>query len=205
MQDEDRYTKVRRVNRKKLVRKEDAKVKKLQKEQERTSRPHSFRLGKNAKKQSARTNIILDQTREEDSTPTAEQAHKSRVILRRQLRKPSHRDPIHTRMEETEHLESLEIDPRDEYPDDGFSWGKWMAEISEEAHKERRRRKRAAKVQAAIEEERRIQSQKNKWRATQYNYHDKWDLDDDYYEEPFTRYKETRCCTGYCIIYEKVK
>jgi hypothetical protein len=129
MQDEDRYTKVHRVNRKKLVRKEDAKVKKLQKEQERTSRPHSFRLGKNAKKQSARTNIILDQTRE-DSIPTAERPHQNRVILRRQLRKPSHRDPIHTRMEETEHLESLDIDPRDEYPDDGYSRGKRMAEIS---------------------------------------------------------------------------
>jgi len=104
---EEQYTKSTRVNRKENALKEDAKLKRLQKEQERSNRASSCRLGKNQKKQIARTNIILDEqierTDELEELPPREQS--VRIILRRQRRKQGHRDRNATRIEQTEHFQ----------------------------------------------------------------------------------------------------
>ena len=207
---EEQYTKSTRVNRKGNALKEHAKMKRLQKEQERTSRPSSCRIGKNQKKQIARTNIILDEQNERteqlEELPPREQS--VRTVLRRQRRKQGHRDRNATRIEQTEHLEG--VDPtqsNDEFYDNGFSWGRWMMEISEQAHKERRQREGLAKVNAIIEKERLILHESSNWRASHANFMGDWDLDDDDYSdylEPCTKFRETRCCTGHCVIYEKV-
>lgn len=139
---EEQYTKGTRVNRKRNALKEDAKMKRLQKEQERISRPSSCRFGKNQKKQIARTNIILDEQNQTTEQEAAAQISSRRTILRRQRRKQSHRPAEKTRTCETSHLDDLEAYDTD----DGFSWGTRMAQLSEQAHRERARN-------AAIKEE----------------------------------------------------
>ena len=106
MFDQDRYTKGKRVNFKNILRKEEAKMKRLQKEQERASRPPSCRLSKEVKKLIARQNIVLDQ-------PTIvaeneEQNHnQTRVVLRKQKRKQGHRSHILM-------MDELEDSPKDD-------------------------------------------------------------------------------------------
>ena len=188
---EEEYTKRTRVNRKRNARKEHAKNKRLQKEQERTSRPSSCRLGKNQKKLIARTNIILDeQNQTTDEEPTS-QSH--RIILRRQHRKQSHRPAEKTRISETSHLHDLEDD------DDGYDWGRMMAENSYKAHRERREREQNERDIQLIYERILQETKRNFARAARSNY----PVGPFRHEQPYTILRETRCCTGNCIIYEK--
>jgi len=145
MYDQDRYTKGKRVNYKELRRKEEAKLKRLQKEQERFARAPSCRLGKNDKKQIARTNIILDEERIQDATAT-EKPQQKRVILRKQKRKLSHRELATTRIQLSEHLPDLD----EEEIDDLTTWSKNIIWFSQEIDMERR--KLMAAWQAAMDE-----------------------------------------------------
>ena len=146
MADQDRYTKGKRVNYKELRRKEEAKLKRLQKEQERLARVPSCRLGKNDKKQTARTNIILDEERTCDTMPSEKQPQQKRVVLRKQKRKPSHRDLNATRSQVSDHLPDLDEEEFDELT----TWSKNIIWYSEEIDMERRKLCRA--WQAAIYE-----------------------------------------------------
>lgn len=169
---EEQYTKSTRINRKRNALKEDAKIKRLQKEQERANRPSSCRLGKNQKKQTARKNIILDEQIER-TEELEEPPHSDRIILRRQRRKQSHRPAEKTRISETSHLHDLEAyDPKYPYyiPDDGFDWGRMMAEVSERAHQRRRERERIEKEFALLYERKLQQSERNLARALRANY-----------------------------------
>ena len=181
MYDEDRYTKGKRVNNNSIFRKEKQKMKKLQKEQERLSRTPSCRLGKEEKKQTARRNIILDMRIEKSQPSTAiEKPFQKRVVLSKQKRKEGHRDLTRTRIEQTDHLEGLDPEQfNDIHYDDGFSWGRYMAEISDEAHKKRRQRERLAKSRAILENERLLIQEASYWRAASTNFIGRGDLDDD--------------------------
>jgi hypothetical protein len=144
MYDQDRYTKGKRVNIKSALRKEQQKIKRLQKEQERLARAPSCRLGKVEKKQTARTNIILDEQIENIRPSTAtEKPVQKRVVLSKQKRKQGHR-PNKTYIEQIDCIEGEHpIQSEDSYYDDGFWWGRYMAELSDQAHKERRQREKA--------------------------------------------------------------
>jgi len=141
MTDQDRYTKGKRVNYKELRRKEEATLKRLQKEQERLARAPSCRLGKNDKKQTARTNIILDEERTYEEMPS-EKPQQKRVVLRKQKRKPSHRDMTTTRSQVADHLPDL----KEEEFEDETSWNKNIIWCSEEIDMERRKLCRAWQV-----------------------------------------------------------
>jgi hypothetical protein len=134
MADQDRYTKTQRVNYKSLIRKEGQKLKRLQKEQERLARAPSCRLGKNDKKQTARTNIILDEERIQEATST-ENPQQKRVILRKQKRKQGHRDLATTRSQVSDHLSDLEEDEWYELS----CWSKNIIWRSQEIDKEERK------------------------------------------------------------------
>lgn len=110
---QDKYTKGKRVNYKSLLRKEEQKQKRLQKEQERLARAPSCRLSKNDKKQTARTNIILDEERIQEASST-EKPQQKRLVLRKQKRKQGHRNVNASRIEQTDHLEGFEEDKFDE-------------------------------------------------------------------------------------------
>jgi hypothetical protein len=138
MCDQDRYTKGKRVNYKELRNKEEAKLKRLRKEQERLARAPSCRLGKNDKKQTARTNIILDEQIEriQEATATDKQNatdKQKRVVLRKQKRKESHRDLTTTRIQVSDHLPDLD----EEEFDDLTTWSKNISWFSEEIEMER--------------------------------------------------------------------
>jgi hypothetical protein len=150
MCDQDRYTKGKRVNYKELRNKEEAKLKRLRKEQERLARAPSCRLGKNDKKQTARTNIILDEqieriqeataTDKQNATDKPNAADKQnatdkqkRVVLRKQKRKESHRDLTTTRIQVSDHLPDLD----EEEFDDLTTWSKNISWFSEEIEMER--------------------------------------------------------------------
>ena len=141
MCDQDRYTKGKRVNYKSLLRKEEQKLKRLQKEQERLARAPSCRLGKNDKKQTARTNIILDEERIQEASAT-EKPQQKRVVLRKQKRKQGHRDLATTRIQVTEHLPDLDEQEFDELN----SWNRNLNWYLEEMDKEQRKIKRARKA-----------------------------------------------------------
>ena len=141
MYDQDRYTKGKRVNIKSALRKEQQKIKRLQKEQERLARVPSCRLGKNDKKQTARTNIILDEERIQEAS-TTEKPQQNRVVLRKQKRKQGHRDLATTRIQVTEHLPDLEEEEFDELN----SWNRNLNWYLEEMDKEQRKIKRAWKA-----------------------------------------------------------
>ena len=134
MFDEDRYSKNTRINFRSIRRKEEQTVKRLQKEQERLARAPSCRLGKNDKKQTARTNIILDEERIQEATST-EKPQQKRVILRKQKRKQGHRDLNATRIEQTDHLTDLEEDEWYELS----CWSKNIIWRSQEIDKEERK------------------------------------------------------------------
>jgi hypothetical protein len=109
MDNQDKYTKGKRVNYKSLLRKEEQKLKRLQKEQERLARAPSCRLGKNDKKQTSRTNIILDEQIERiQEASETENPQQKRVVLRKQKRKQGHRDLNASRSQVSEHLSDLE-------------------------------------------------------------------------------------------------
>jgi len=138
MTDQDRYTKGKRVNYKELRNKEEAKLKRLRKELERLARAPSCRLGKNDKKQTARTNIILDEQIEriQEATATDKQNatdKQKRVVLRKQKRKESHRDLTTTRIQVSDHLPDLD----EEEFDDLTTWSKNISWFSEEIEMER--------------------------------------------------------------------
>lgn len=156
MCDQDRYTKGKRVNYKSLLRKEEQKLKRLQKEQERLARAPSCRLGKNDKKQTARTNIILDEERIQDAT-ASEKPQQKRVVLRKQKRKLSHRDLATTRIQLSEHLPDLE---EEEMIDDLTTWSKNIIWFSEEIDQELRKIKRAWK---AFEDEKNEEKKSDKY------------------------------------------
>ena len=141
MCDQERYTKGKRVNYKSLLRKEEQKLKRLQKEQERLARVPSCRLGKNDKKQMARTNIILDEERIQEAS-TTEKPQQNRVVLRKQKRKQGHRDLATTRIQVTEHLPDLEEEEFDELN----SWNRNLNWYLEQIDKEQRKIKRAWKA-----------------------------------------------------------
>jgi hypothetical protein len=141
MCDQDKYTKGKRVNYKSLLRKEEQKLKRLQKEQERLARAPSCRLGKNDKKQTARTNIILDEERIQEASATEKPQH-NRVVLRKQKRKLSHRDLATTRSQVTEHLPDLEEQEFQELT----VWSRNLNWYLEQIDKEQRKIKRAWKA-----------------------------------------------------------
>jgi hypothetical protein len=207
---EEEYTKTPRVNRKRNAYKKHAKNKRLQKEQQRTSRPSSCRLGKNQKKLIARTNIILDEQNQITDQEATAQISSRPIILRRQRRKQSHRPVEKTRISETSYLHDLEeYDPKYPYyiPDDGYEWARIMAEVSEEAHRECREQRR----RGTAERERREREQNEKeiellyeriLQETKRNFAiaSRAGIFRDELHAPYTM-GETRCCTGNCIIY----
>ena len=148
MFDEDRYSKNTRINFRNIRRKEEAKLKRLEKEQERLARAPSCRLGKNNKKQTARTNIILDEERIQEAIAT-ENPQQKRVVLRKQKRKPGHRGLTTTRIQVSDHLPDLD----EEEIDDLTTWSKNIIWFSEEIDMERR--KLMGAWQAAMDEMRR--------------------------------------------------
>jgi hypothetical protein len=145
MFDEDRYSKKTRINFRSIRRKEEQTVKRLKKEQERLARAPSCRLGKNDKKQTARTNIILDEERIQEATST-EKPHQKRVILSKQKRKQGHRDLNATRIQLSDHLPDLEEHEFDELS----YWSKNIIWRSQEIDKEERNIRWA--YQVAIDE-----------------------------------------------------
>ena len=182
--DEYRVNTRNKVKREAKNRKEEAKVKSILKEQTRREREPSCRLGKNEKKQVARTSKILEceLTLEGDNLVDSQDpiigVKQLRIRLARPRRKPGHRDPNATRVEQTDHLEGL--DPpilNDIHYDDGFNWGRDMTEISDEAHKKRRQIERLANERAILENERLLTQEASYWRAASTNFIGRGDLD----------------------------